>query len=317
MPPSPTAASRSASRKRLQIENAPFDSAAPAGAFPPNFCRTFTPCAAVHQSGQQRTETRQKRLIWYHLRCPVLSGFGCPTQYGGVQRRMRRRAAGRGPVALGGHRADELLAGHGGAGFGQDLGGGVDGGHLLLLRFCRRLGLALARLDGESAGQLGVQGLGWSWLRGGGRRSVHRGLRLGGVDGGRHAGRCCPVLAARQLKQGAVGEGSFEEASRQLWGLRQARAMRPRTGCRPTARRCFGRLFTAAVICRVSLSRGPPNLDRPRSLRASGACLLGTVPLPRRIWPAFQAQSAVHECVQGSLDQRTGTRLRRSPGGVP
>src|SRR6516162_1723544 len=82
MPPPPTAASRSASRKRLQIENAPFDSAAPAGAFPPNFCRTFTPCAAVHQSGQQRTETRQKRLIWYHLRCPVLSGFGCPTTQG-------------------------------------------------------------------------------------------------------------------------------------------------------------------------------------------------------------------------------------------
>jgi len=63
MPPPPTAASRSASRKRLQIENAPFDSAAPAGAFPPNFCRTFTPCCTPKRTAADRNSPKAPHLV--------------------------------------------------------------------------------------------------------------------------------------------------------------------------------------------------------------------------------------------------------------
>src|SRR5713101_190577 len=59
---------------------------------------------------------------------------------GGVQGGSGSLAAGRGPVALLGHGLDHFLAGHGLAGFGQDLGGGVERAQLL------GLGLGLAGL---------------------------------------------------------------------------------------------------------------------------------------------------------------------------
>src|SRR5437667_11790666 len=76
-------------------------------------------------------------------------------EYSGIERCRRCLAAGGGPVALGGHGLDHLLAVHGLARFAEHLGGGVQRAEL----FGPGLGLGLLRLLG-CVSALGCRALG-------------------------------------------------------------------------------------------------------------------------------------------------------------